>query len=191
MLSYIGQHFDWRDSSACKTEDADLFYSEEPADQQQAKAICATCQCRAECLATAMLRDDAWGVWGGMTPQERMRHGATWLRRMGGNRQVKALRERTGLYANGPLTDHLDRRYTARLKAARECRDRLMKTDPDFPSRDLYLDIMDMIIRHPTDEAGILAGRTGLSKTWFNRRKREAFLATGIDESTYYESATA
>jgi len=188
LLSYIGQHFDWRAQSACTSDDANLFYSEEPADQEAAKAICAGCKCRAECLATAMLREDSWGVWGGMTPMERTRHQNTWNRRMGGGASVRALRERTGIYADANFRQHQDRRYSARLSAAREARYKLSKTPADFPSRDEFMRILDMIISHPVDDGGALARRIGISMTWFNKRKRDAFLAVGVDEQEHYRA---
>ncbi len=42
-----------------------LFFSEEYVDVQRAKAICAKCSTRAQCLSTALERAEPWGVWGG------------------------------------------------------------------------------------------------------------------------------
>lgn len=42
-----------------------LFFSEEWVDVQRAKAICAKCTDRAECLTAALERQEPWGVWGG------------------------------------------------------------------------------------------------------------------------------
>jgi WhiB family redox-sensing transcriptional regulator len=36
-----------------------------------AKALCARCLCRAECLAYALVDPDLVGVWGGTSPRER------------------------------------------------------------------------------------------------------------------------
>lgn len=44
---------------------ADLFFSERPADLERAKALCAGCPLRTECLAGALERREPWGVWGG------------------------------------------------------------------------------------------------------------------------------
>lgn len=44
---------------------APLFFSEEFVDVARAKAICARCTSRAECLAGALERAEPWGVWGG------------------------------------------------------------------------------------------------------------------------------
>ncbi|MFM8835612.1 MAG: WhiB family transcriptional regulator [Actinomycetota bacterium] len=42
-----------------------LFFSEEFVDMARAKAICARCSSKAECLAGALVRSEPWGVWGG------------------------------------------------------------------------------------------------------------------------------
>jgi len=42
-----------------------LFFSEDELLIARAKAICAKCTVAAECLATALERQEPWGVWGG------------------------------------------------------------------------------------------------------------------------------
>ena len=49
----------------CRSGDADLWFAESPAELEQAKALCAPCPIRAECLAGALRREEPWGVWGG------------------------------------------------------------------------------------------------------------------------------
>lgn len=49
----------------CRTGDADLWFAESPAQLEQAKALCAPCPVKAECLAGALSREEPWGVWGG------------------------------------------------------------------------------------------------------------------------------
>lgn len=49
----------------CRSGDADLWFAEAPAELEQAKASCARCPIRAECLAGAVAREEPWGVWGG------------------------------------------------------------------------------------------------------------------------------
>jgi WhiB family redox-sensing transcriptional regulator len=46
-------------------EAAELFFSERPAQLEQAKALCATCPLIAECRQGALDRAEPWGVWGG------------------------------------------------------------------------------------------------------------------------------
>jgi WhiB family transcriptional regulator, redox-sensing transcriptional regulator len=49
----------------CRGGEADLWFAEAPADLERAKALCAPCPIRAECLAGALRREEPWGVWGG------------------------------------------------------------------------------------------------------------------------------
>ena len=66
------------DGAACKGADTDLFFGPAAefvtARQQReakAKAICAGCPVRLECLAYALDSGEAYGVWGGATEDER------------------------------------------------------------------------------------------------------------------------
>jgi WhiB family transcriptional regulator, redox-sensing transcriptional regulator len=66
----------WRSAAACRSADPDLFFpiSESgPARQEaaRAKAICASCLVRHECLTFALRTGQAHGIWGGMTENER------------------------------------------------------------------------------------------------------------------------
>jgi WhiB family redox-sensing transcriptional regulator len=66
----------WRSRAACRSADPDLFFpvSASGASLEQvteAKAICARCCVRRECLAFALATRQAHGVWGGMSEQER------------------------------------------------------------------------------------------------------------------------
>jgi WhiB family transcriptional regulator, redox-sensing transcriptional regulator len=66
----------WRSLAACRSADPDLFFrisSSGPSIAQvaQAKAICAGCQVRRECLAFALRTHQVHGVWGGLSEQER------------------------------------------------------------------------------------------------------------------------
>ena len=49
----------------CRTEDADLWFAESPADVEAAKALCTPCPLQEACLAGALARREPWGVWGG------------------------------------------------------------------------------------------------------------------------------
>lgn len=49
----------------CQTEDPDLWFAERPAHVEKAKRLCRECPIRLNCLATALRRAEAWGVWGG------------------------------------------------------------------------------------------------------------------------------
>lgn len=49
----------------CHLNDPDLWFAESPGDVERAKALCATCPARAECLIGALRRSEPCGVWGG------------------------------------------------------------------------------------------------------------------------------
>src|SRR5690606_11563925 len=49
----------------CRRYDPDLWFAETPAELEVAKAFCAECPVRLECLAAALERREPWGVWGG------------------------------------------------------------------------------------------------------------------------------
>jgi WhiB family transcriptional regulator, redox-sensing transcriptional regulator len=66
----------WRDVGVCRDKDPNLFYplgrGRVPAQQAEvAKAFCAVCPSREQCLAFALATDQRLGVWGGTTPEER------------------------------------------------------------------------------------------------------------------------
>lgn len=55
---------------ACKgAADPDLWFRSGAEDE--AKAVCAACPVRAECLNSAIARKEEFGVWGGLDPSER------------------------------------------------------------------------------------------------------------------------
>jgi hypothetical protein len=43
------------------------------AEVARAKAVCASCPVRRDCLLEALATDNSWGVWGGLTSGERKR----------------------------------------------------------------------------------------------------------------------
>ena len=70
----------WRDSGACRRDGAGTdFYPpmhgerkhERLARERRAKQVCASCPVRAECLEHAITLDERYGVWGGLTQDER------------------------------------------------------------------------------------------------------------------------
>lgn len=49
----------------CRENDAEIWFADTPQGVEFAKALCATCPARTECLAGALERAEPWGVWGG------------------------------------------------------------------------------------------------------------------------------
>jgi WhiB family redox-sensing transcriptional regulator len=72
------QASEWRFRARCADQDPDLFFpvgTGGPAMRQtlRAKAVCAQCPVRRECLDWAMETHQPHGVWGGLDEQERER----------------------------------------------------------------------------------------------------------------------
>ena len=61
----------WQDLALCAETDPDAFFPETGGSAEEAKRICRSCKVRAECLAYALERGEGFGIWGGLTTQER------------------------------------------------------------------------------------------------------------------------
>jgi WhiB family redox-sensing transcriptional regulator len=87
---------DWRAVGACLHADPDLFFpvsaaGPSRAEVEQAKAFCLHCPVRRQCLEFAQANAPLYGIWGGMTLDERQR-----VRR----REQRAARARARVRAN-------------------------------------------------------------------------------------------
>lgn len=60
----------WGAFAECRKNNPDAMFVR-GAEQNKAKALCAQCDVRRECLADALENQVEWGVWGGMTERER------------------------------------------------------------------------------------------------------------------------
>jgi WhiB family redox-sensing transcriptional regulator len=63
----------WQDEAACRGRDVVLFFGpdgerqpEREIRERKAKAVCAACPVRAECLTYAVSRPEKYGTWGGL-----------------------------------------------------------------------------------------------------------------------------
>jgi WhiB family redox-sensing transcriptional regulator len=64
------------DTAACRNADPELFHPA-PMDHQTinaARKVGARCPIRLDCLALALTKPDAQGIWGGLTQTERAAH---------------------------------------------------------------------------------------------------------------------
>lgn len=65
-------HRDWREQALCAQTDPELFFPEPGQSPRAALRVCADCPVRTHCLTDALTRRDiAFGVRGGLTPQQR------------------------------------------------------------------------------------------------------------------------
>ena len=64
----------WRAEALCRDGSAslvELFFSEQLDDIARAKQFCRGCEVRVECLEAALLKDERFGIWGGLSERER------------------------------------------------------------------------------------------------------------------------
>jgi WhiB family transcriptional regulator, redox-sensing transcriptional regulator len=69
---------EWRSAGACLSADPDLFFpiatgAAAAREAARAQRVCASCQVRQECLDFAERNGEKDGIWGGTTPDERLR----------------------------------------------------------------------------------------------------------------------
>jgi WhiB family redox-sensing transcriptional regulator len=63
----------WFELARCRGVDPNLFFPERGESLAAAKAVCAECPVRAECLGWALTEGEKFGVWGGQSEKERGR----------------------------------------------------------------------------------------------------------------------
>lgn len=63
----------WMTRGNCRHVDPELFFPERGASTDDAKAICAGCTVRDECLEYAIGHNIKFGIWGGKTIKQRRR----------------------------------------------------------------------------------------------------------------------
>ena len=66
----------WRKRAACRDANPELFFSvgqgpDAEAFTEAAKKVCGRCPVRKQCLDWALTTDQDYGVWGGLTEDER------------------------------------------------------------------------------------------------------------------------
>jgi WhiB family transcriptional regulator, redox-sensing transcriptional regulator len=61
----------WQDHANCLGLDSDLFFPDRGESTAEAKAICAACAVRDECLEYALASGQKFGIWGGTSERER------------------------------------------------------------------------------------------------------------------------
>jgi len=69
---------DWQHQAACRDRTADFYPPMRPerkderrVREHRAKLVCASCPVRTQCLDHAIAVDERYGVWGGLTQDER------------------------------------------------------------------------------------------------------------------------
>ena len=61
----------WQTDALCAQTDPEAFFPEKGGSTREAKKVCLTCEVRGECLEAALLNDERFGIWGGLSERER------------------------------------------------------------------------------------------------------------------------
>lgn len=76
------EQWDWQRAAACRHISDTVFFSPDgergarrERRESEAKQVCAHCPVQQQCLQHALNVEEPYGVWGGLTPLERRRHG--------------------------------------------------------------------------------------------------------------------
>ncbi|MBC7679328.1 MAG: WhiB family transcriptional regulator [Pseudorhodobacter sp.] len=63
----------WQEQALCAQTDPEAFFPEKGGSTREAKRICVGCEVKGECLEYALLQDERFGIWGGLSERERRR----------------------------------------------------------------------------------------------------------------------
>ena len=58
-------------AALCAQTDPEAFFPEKGGSTREAKKVCLTCDVRGECLEYALINDERFGIWGGLSERER------------------------------------------------------------------------------------------------------------------------
>ena len=69
----VPAELEWQERALCAQTDPEAFFPEKGGSTREAKRICSGCEVRAECLEYALMHDERFGIWGGLSERERRR----------------------------------------------------------------------------------------------------------------------
>ena len=61
----------WQQFALCAQTDPEAFFPEKGGSTREAKSVCASCEVRSYCLEYALMNDERFGIWGGLSERER------------------------------------------------------------------------------------------------------------------------
>jgi WhiB family transcriptional regulator, redox-sensing transcriptional regulator len=67
----VASNQEWQDLAACRTIPVELFFPPAEQEADDAKSVCDACTVKDPCLEFAITAGERFGIWGGLTPQER------------------------------------------------------------------------------------------------------------------------
>lgn len=67
------QEQEWQERALCAQTDPEAFFPEQGGDPEPARRICGACPVRGQCRDYALSSGELYGIWGGLTFNERRR----------------------------------------------------------------------------------------------------------------------
>ena len=71
LLEPEGEELGWQNRTLCAQTDPEAFFPEKGGSTREAKKVCLTCEVRDDCLESALMNDERFGIWGGLSERER------------------------------------------------------------------------------------------------------------------------
>lgn len=76
LMSLVGDDLqvaepNWQELARCAETDPEAWFPNKGGSTREAKRICMDCDVRSECLEYALVNDEKFGVWGGLSERER------------------------------------------------------------------------------------------------------------------------
>lgn len=67
------EEMSWQERALCAQTDPEAFFPEKGGSTREAKKVCQSCEVRVDCLEYALMMDERFGIWGGLSERERRR----------------------------------------------------------------------------------------------------------------------
>jgi WhiB family redox-sensing transcriptional regulator len=126
--------WDWQLRGLCRGQDSSLFFHPEgergaarAAREQSAKEICLNCPVQKQCSEHALRVREPYGVWGGMTEEEREIH----YQRQKALARARAVREKAALAEKAVLKERMLREHELAVRAAEARRRDVPAAEPE------------------------------------------------------------
>lgn len=68
---YLPEPPEWVAQGLCAQTDPEEFFPNKGGSSRAAKNVCAACDVRLECLEYALVNEERYGIWGGLSERER------------------------------------------------------------------------------------------------------------------------
>jgi WhiB family redox-sensing transcriptional regulator len=73
LVHGVEEEQSWQERALCAQTDPEAFFPEKGGSTREAKKVCTTCDVKQECLEYALMHDERFGIWGGLSERERRR----------------------------------------------------------------------------------------------------------------------